>query len=199
MSISYPLTPPSSPIHSSLEWRLESVVVSSVNRFNLKRTTQEHAGKRWVLSVAFAPMTRAQAAPWFAFFAKLDGVRGTFLYGSYLWRTPLGLAGGTPLVKGAGQTGQSLLVDGATPSAQFLKASDMFQIDNSLYQCVNDVSANGSGEVTIDIWPNLRTHLDNAPLTIVSPKCLMRMSVAPVVRELDSRLFSIQFEAEEAL
>lgn len=200
MSISYPLTPPPSPVHSQFEFTMLPNNVLSKNPFNYKATVQEHAGKAWIFSIGFPPMTREQASPWFAFLAKLDGVRGSFLYGSHLWRSPLGLAGGNPKVNGANQTGQSLATDGWTNSSAIFKAGDMIQIDYSLYQVLNDVSANGSGQATLDVWPNLRSHADNATIIISNPKCKMRLRQnGATFTELATRHFALSIEAEEAL
>jgi hypothetical protein len=200
MTITFPINLPSTPRPSQLQWLPDSVVAVSRSPFNGKSQVQEYTGDRWLLSVALPPMERDKASPWFAAMNMLRGRRGTFLFGSYLWGTPEGTAAGTPLVKGASQSGLTLITDGWTPGSAILKAGDMFQIDNSLYQNVTDVSANGSGEATLDIWPRLRGHADNSSIVTNYPKGIFRLREnSRLFVELPSKHFQLSFEAEEAL
>ena len=200
MTITYPLTPPASPIHSRIDFELETVVAISESPYSFVSQTQQRAGERWLISVSLPPMTRENAAPWIAFLSKLNGRKGTFYYGSYLMGTPQGLAGGTPLVKGAGQSGQSLDIDGCTISVNFLKAADFFSLDNKLYQNLNDVSADGSGNATLDIRPRLRGHADNTALVTSFPKGIFRLrDNLSRWSESETKHYLVAFTAEEAL
>ena len=201
MSISYPLTPPSTPKESRTTWDIQGTSVVSASPFTFKSQVLEYSADRWIAEVSIDPLTRAQAAPWMAFLAKLKGRVGTFRWGPELLKTAQGTVAGTPLVKGGSQTGNSLDTDGWTAGSAILKAGDFIQIDNSFYQILTDVSANGSGEATLDVRPRLRTHADNATIITASPKCLLRLSddQIRVVEAPQDRLFSIGFSAEEAL
>ncbi len=90
--------------------------------------------------------------------------------------TPLGAIGGTPLVKGAGQTGANLLVDGATINVpNWLRAGDIISVNGltMIYEVTADCSSNGSGEVTIPINPIIFTGgspADNAAVTVTGVK-----------------------------
>jgi hypothetical protein len=79
-----------------------------------------------------------------------------------------GVHGGTPLVKGASQTGSTLLTNGWTAGVNVLKAGEIFwitgvnsanpdsQLDNSMYQyfvVTADVTSDSSGNATIPIYP----------------------------------------------
>lgn len=179
---------------------MSSTVAVSRSPFSLISQVQQHAGEGWLLNVQLPPMTRADAAPWIAFLAKLRGKRGTFYYGSYLQGTIRGLGGGTPLVNGASQSGYTLAVDGCTNSAGFLKEGDFFSIDSSLYMNLTDVSANGSGQCTLDIWPRLRTHADNTALDLTFPKGIFRLTENGVtISETATKTIAIGISAEEAL
>lgn len=201
MTISYPLTPPSTPAPVREEWFALSAVSISASPFTFQSQVLAHAGDAWGVSLTFPVMTRAQAAPWMAFLASLRGKRGTFLWGDVLQASPQGAGTGTPLVKGASQTGYTVITDGWTNSTLVLKAGDHFQIDNSLYMNLVDATSDGSGNLTLDIWPSLRGHANDAALDLSSPKCLMRLLENQVRVNVtdDSRYYSIAFAAEEAL
>lgn len=90
-------------------------------------------------------------------------------------KTPLDVATGTPLVKGAGQNGNTLAIDGCTPGVTgWLKAGDYFSVNSELKQFTADASTNGSGEATLAFQPALRNSPeDNAPLTVTGATCTM--------------------------
>jgi hypothetical protein len=81
---------------------------------------------------------------------------------------------GATLVNGAGQTGNSLIIDGATAGYTFKKGQLFNHITASrlyLYSVQADVTANGSGQATLSIWPLLRVvPADNAQLDFATPR-----------------------------
>jgi hypothetical protein len=127
-------------------------------------------------------MARANAEGWIAFLLSLNGQQGTFLLGDPLGSTVRGVGTGTPLVKGASQTGNSLITDGWTASQTgILKAGDYFQLGSSssskLYKVLADANSDGSGDATFDIWPSINTAVDNnSALTIASAKGAFRLA-----------------------
>lgn len=201
MTISYPITPPVTTGQSNIKLYQKTVVAISASPFTYQQQVQQHEGEKWVLSVAIDPLVRSEAAPWYAFLAKLRGKRGTFYWGDVNTATPQGAVGGTPLVKGAAQTGYVLLTDGWTPGAAILKAGDFFQIGTSLYLNLVDVSADGSGNASLDIWPAIRGHADNAPIITSNPVGVFRLveDMVPIVDVPQNQAFNIYFNAEEAL
>jgi hypothetical protein len=81
---------------------------------------------------------------------------------------------GTPLVNGANQLGQSLVCDGFAPNAR-IDAGKPFSILSGTrrHLCVTTAraTANGSGQVTLPIWPTLRwSPADNATIEIDAPR-----------------------------
>lgn len=77
-------------------------------------------------------MRDIDAGKWVATLLKLNGRQGTFLFGDRIRATPLGSAGGSPLVDGGGQTGQSLVTKGWPLSTDGnLLAGDWLQIGDS--------------------------------------------------------------------
>lgn len=136
----------------------------------LARSTQtfELGGPRWCARYTLRPMLRADAMLWKAFLLQLKGRVNTFYAYDPDCKEPRGVATGTPLVKGAGQTGTSLLIDGCTPNVTgWLLAGDYFTANGEMKQLTQPVNTNGSGEATLYFEPMLRSSpADNAPLTV---------------------------------
>lgn len=180
---SYPLSFPSV-VPATASFRLSRAVSSSISPFTFTQQVYKFGGERWEGNVTFPPMTQANAAELQAFFLEMQGQFGTFLYGdaNYLAKGPRGLASGSPLVKGAGQTGNTLIVDGlSTGLTGWLKKGDYFQLgtglDSRLYQSSVDVNTNGSGEATINFYPALRVSpADNAAVVVTGAKGLFRLA-----------------------
>jgi hypothetical protein len=109
----FPLTFPTLTPQSAT-FRITRATSSSISPFTFRQQVYKFGGERWEGNVTFPPLTSDQAAELQAMFLELEGQYGTFLYGdpNYLAQGPRGLATGSPLVKGAGQTGNTLVVDG---------------------------------------------------------------------------------------
>jgi hypothetical protein len=94
-----------------------------------------------------------------AFFLRLNGkehrVRLRF-YG----QQQRGSLGGAPVVDGAGQTGNTLNITGATASQTgWIKAGDVFKYDGypGIYVATADADSDGLGDVAIPCVPEIRT------------------------------------------
>ncbi len=200
MTISYPLSLPSNLTPSATTWYAANVVAQSLSPFSMKSQTLSYGGEAWRAEISLDPMPRTEVGDWLAFLTALRGKHGTFLLGNELTKTPQGTGAGSPLVNGASQTGYSLVTDGWTPSSNVLKPGDFIQIDNSLYMNLVNVTASGGGAATLDIWPSLRGHADNATIITSNPKCLMRLAdnVQTIIDTPQTSLFSISFGCEEA-
>lgn len=132
--------------------------------------TEERGGARLKLRMVFANLSGADRQDMIAFLAKLNGMEHRFTVRDY-GHTQRGTFGGTPLVKGAGQTGATLLIDGCTTGVtNWIRAGDQFKVGNELKIVTADLNSNGSGEVTLAFRPKLRTSpADNAAITTSSP------------------------------
>jgi hypothetical protein len=76
----------------------------------------------------------------------------------YCWPDRKGIGGGLPVVDGGGQTGESLLIRGATPNVTgWLKAGDLIQVEGApvVIDVVEDVDTDDDGNATIVISPPL--------------------------------------------
>lgn len=166
---------PASPSLVSSRFGLESN--SQVFESPLTKATQRAllGGGRWMLTGTLPAMTRAQAAPWKAFFMKLEGRVNTFNGYDPDCRSPRGnIVGSTPLVDGGSQTGSTLVTDGWAASTTVLKEGDYFSVNSELKMVTADATTNGSGQVTISFKPALRSSpSNNAALTVENATCTM--------------------------
>jgi hypothetical protein len=160
---------------------MESVVGVQPAPLTLEQTVYVWQGDVWHGMLEWGEMNRSDAAAVIAFIAALNGAEGTFLAGDPLAATPLGTWGGTPLLNGAHAAGiKTLTVDGFTAAATG-KAGDYIQFGSGsttrLHMVVQDFTADGSGQATLEIWPRLRAALaDNAPIVKSSTQGLWRLA-----------------------
>lgn len=209
MAYSYPLSLPTITGIRSINLRARNVVGVSQSPFTLKQQVVSHAGQQWEADISLPPMTRAEGEEWVSFLVKLKGMTGTFLLGDPSGATPRGSASsnaGTPLVKGGGQTGDSLTIDGCPATVTgYLKAGDYIQLGNSsaatLHKVLNDSNTNGAGETTLDIFPSIRTApADNAAVTVSNARGLFRLNGSETnwsINEITH--FGITFSAVEVV
>ena len=204
MTISFPIDAPTAFRESDVTLTYAGAVVKDPNPYNFITQIQEWDGSAWGLTIALDPNDRETMAPWMAFLLSLRGPRGSFMWGPVLLGTPLGAVGGTPLVKGAGQTGFTLVTDGWPNSTLVLKKGDLFQVGTRFHMITADATTSGSGEVTLDFCPAIReagVPADNAPIITSNPRGMFRLvdSQVPILRAQRDKLIPIQVTAEEAL
>lgn len=205
MAISYPVTVPSLGIRN-MTIRARSVVGISTSPFTGQQQVYQHQGQWWEAEVTMPPMKRADAEQIAAFLLKMNGVYGTFLLGDPLNTSPRGVGTGTPLVKGANQTGNSLITDGWTAGQTgILKAGDWLQIgtgsNTRLHKVLSDANSDGSGNATFDIWPSLRSSpADNAAIYVNSTKGQWRLASNATEYNIDeAAIYGFTFACVEAL
>lgn len=201
MAISYPLSLPSTDI-AQVRLVANSMVGISQSPFTAVQQVYKYTGQYWEADISLPPMKRAVAEYWISFLLKLNGSYGTFLLGDPNGATPRGVATGTPLVKGANQTGSDLITDGWTTSTTgILKAGDYIQIGNYLHKVLDDVNSDSSGNATLTLFPDLRTSpADNTTITVNSAKGLFRLSSGQTSWDInEASIYGITFAAREAL
>lgn len=164
---------PNTPVFDSLTIRSFAPSFESVSH-SLKRKVLSMGGQRWLMEATFPAMTRAEFAPLYAFSLKQDGRTGTFDIVPPQVATPQGVGTGSPVVNGAGQTGNSIITDGWTPSQTgILKAGDYFKFQNrnKVYMNVEDVNSDVSGNATLTTFPAIPSDdipADNEVLVVSS-------------------------------
>lgn len=172
---------------------------SPINGYLQVRQT---ANARWEASYTIRLMKASEelANDWRAFLGKLQGMYGRF-YGFDPDRvTSRGTATGTPLVKGASQTGYSINIDGCTPNITMYKAGDYVTIGTEYKMVTDDCLSDGSGNATINIIPAQRiAPNDNSAIVHTNPKCIMMLNQNSVSwSSNNAKVISIQFTAREA-
>jgi hypothetical protein len=156
---------------------LEANTQSFGNPFNKNQQRLILSPGIWTATYTIRRMRKNEqmALDFISFFLQCQGMANTFDAYDPDRRTPQGIATGTPLVKGANQSGNTLAIDGCTPStAVWLKAGDYFSVNGEMKQLTANASTNGSGETTLTFQPPLRSKpADNAPLTVTGVTCTM--------------------------
>ena len=118
--------------------------------------TASRKGSLWKVSMSFKNLHGSQRAEMQAFLAKLNGQEHRFYLQDHSFARR-GTGGGTILVRGAGQTGSTLEVDGASFSVtNYLRAGDYVAFNNELHMVTADCDSNGLGYVSIPIAPSIR-------------------------------------------
>ena len=154
-------------------------------------------------------MKRADAEEWISFLIKLKGSYGTFLLGDPSAITPRGTASsspGTPVVNGGSQTGDQLVIDGATASQTgYLKAGDYIQLGSGasakFHKVLEDTDTDGSGNATLTIFPDLRSSpADDATVVVTNAKGVFRLSDNLINWNVDeASVYGITFGCAESL
>jgi hypothetical protein len=169
------ITMPSTPGFISSKFGLETntQTFSSPLTKNVQRLLL--GGARWTASYTLPKMKRERAAAWQAFFLSLDGGLNTFNAFDPDAKQPRGIATGTPLVNGANQTGNTLVIDGCTASVfGWLRAGDYVSVNGELKMATADCNTDGSGNATISFKPAIRNSpSDNSAVTVRNATCTM--------------------------
>lgn len=164
-------------------------------------------GRRKAAILIAAPMWRAQVAlttkqsdidvfAWRAFLMKLRGVQNSFRLKAV---EKSQIAGVTVLVKGAGQTGFSLVTDGWGAAGLKLKAGQMITVGDQLIMLGADVIADGTGTATLTLESYMRASpADNAPVEVANPTAIMALGETVQGWNVDpGRLYGFSFACEE--
>lgn len=209
MTISYPLSTPTNIGIANITLSAENAVAISQSPFTYQQQVVAHPGQRWAASISLPPMKRPDAEYWVAFLLSLKGQIGTFLLGDPNCVTAQGSASttpGTPLVNGAGQTGDTLIIDGLPVSTTgYLLPGDYIQLGSStttqFYKVLTQVNTSVSGGATLDLWPNLRSSpADNSTIIVANTKGRFRLKDNVTqwgINEISS--YGITFDCVEAL
>lgn len=206
MAITFPLSLPAALEAASIRWIAQNAVGGGPSPFTLKQQLHKHSGKMLEIEVTTMRLERADAEEVVAFGLKLGGRFGIFLMGDLPNPDPRGSAGGAPLVKGAGQTGEELITDGWPASTNgVLKAGDWFHVGTGttqrLYKNLVDANSDGAGAMTLDIFPPLReSPVDDAAITVTKARGVFRLASNAFPWDIRRALvYGFQFVALEAI
>lgn len=173
--------------------------------FDGTEQTLELPGGRWMAELRFRHLDIAEWRALSAFVASLGGRAGRFTWSPVARFPRRATATGTPLVKGANQTGKALITDGWGTGTAFL-VGDFFGYNDSsgrsmMHQVTNDAAIT-AGEVTLAFWPSIRrSPADNAAinLTTFSPVWRLSRDDAMMDYEPGDRGFALTLGLEEAI
>lgn len=205
MAITFPLAFPTGLLPAKVNWAQQSNVGVGQSLWTYQQQTQANVGQMWQGTVTMASMTPAQAANFRGWLSCLNGREGTFLIGDPALVVPLGSAAvtpGTPVVDGAGQTGQTLNVKTLPLSATgYLLRGSYLQIGNRLYNLREDVNTDGAGKAALSIWPRLRESPANgAAITLNNCVGTFRLASNNMPADIDSPYwYAYTFGIGEAL
>jgi hypothetical protein len=178
---------------------LRAAVAVTTSPFTGTQQVQDWGGRWWEYEIEFAATQTRDGRKLSAFFAALGGAAGTFVLRDPYIDNPTGL--GTPLVKGGGQSGSTLLTDGWTGTG--LYAGDCFSLgtgaDFRLYQMTADAPPT-AGNATLNFVPPLRSvPADNAALNVTLPGVLLR-ATSPIPAQIGlGDIYRFSITAREAI
>nr|VFK15078.1 MAG: hypothetical protein BECKLPF1236A_GA0070988_101201 [Candidatus Kentron sp. LPFa]VFK30973.1 MAG: hypothetical protein BECKLPF1236C_GA0070990_101251 [Candidatus Kentron sp. LPFa] len=135
---------------ASMGWLLRANTMAHRSPYTGSTETQELPGARWVVKMSFGNMRRSEEQLLQAFINDSRGISGRFRLFHFVRPTPLGTVTGTPRIKGAEQTGASILVDGlpANETGVF-EPGDLIGIGEELKQITARVDSDENGEANI--------------------------------------------------
>lgn len=133
--------------------------------------TLDRQGMKWKFVYTFDNVSGDERAQLMGLIAIVRGQANRFRVDVYD-NPRRGAYGGTPLVAGAGQSGMTLNIDGATPSVtDWIMFGDYFSVTVNgipeLKMATSNASSNGSGAVVLSFQPRLRASpADNATIQV---------------------------------
>lgn len=203
MAITYPITLPMVPAPRTFTQSETSFAAMASSPWSGSQQVQLNQGQLWGFSVTYPPMSDDQARDWAGVLAQLNGRFGTFLFGDPRWKSPRGTWAGTPVVDGAGQSGQTVAMRGFSVGAS-VRAGDYFQHGTGsaakLHRVTKDGTADGAGEIQMEIWPRLRiSPSDGDTLITAVPQGVFRLASPIVSRSWEPFRHGFSFDMIEAL
>lgn len=202
-----PFESPPDTCAASVVMNLTRVNGLTASPFTLEEQQFNWPGEMWTIDFRLPPFTsRRTAMQWIAFGLNLKGTFGCFLMGDPSAKTPAGIATGSPVVDGAGQTGDYLNTTGWTPSQQgIMLAGDYIQIgtgiNSKLYMVTEDTDSDVSGNANLRIVPSLRSSpIDGAAIIVNNAKGLFRLTSNSFPWSVEpGKVYRVAFQAQEVV
>lgn len=153
---------------SKQSWAIVANGTSFVSPFSGATQTMGFPGSRWKTTLTFENMNDAESRLLETLIVRLNGQQHRVRL--FDFGRPVVAQKGTPLVNGAGQSGDSISTDGWAANTLVLSKGDFIQIATEYKQVLDDVTSNASGQATINIGPMLRySPADNAVINVTAP------------------------------
>ena len=170
------ITMPASPVAANIAWDID--VPAQANRAEFtgkRRVTLLTAAPRWYATVKLpAIIGEDRVLDWRAFVVDCDGIANSF---RLIACERDQIAGIAVAVKGAGQSGTTLLTKGWGAPGQKLKRGQFVTVDGQLLMLQAPVFADVNGNAVLSFKPYLRAiPADGAVLEVRRPFAVMSMS-----------------------
>jgi hypothetical protein len=210
MSISYPLSIPTTIGIEQITLRAVNVVALSQSPFTFRQQVFKHPGERWEASVSIPPLRRDFLERWVAFLIALKGQTGTFLLGDPNNTMPQGalaVSTNTVQVDGAVAAGATAIPLKGLPTSTngALLPGDYIQLGAAgtatLHKVLLVMDSNGSGEGTAEVWPATRRALVDSE-TVVYKNTVGRFRLSDSTSEWsinNSNAYQLSFDAVEVV
>lgn len=192
---------PANPSFASMKFTSIQPTLVSVSHSLARQARSRGGAQRWGIEGTYPPMLRSTFAPVIGFALAQRGQYETFtLTPPALWSSARGIATGTPVVKGAAQTGRTVLTEGWTASQTgILLAGDFIKFagDSKVYMVTADCNSDGAGDASVVIEPALMASpADHAVITVNSVP--FTVAFASDIQEFDintasHHAFSVKF------
>ena len=117
-------------------------------------SVQSTDGSYWERQLTFTPMLRDNAEKLLSFLLRLQGQVGTFKCGVFGGRSSRGRPTGVVNLASFSTFDSTMTItDAKANNSKFLIAGDWFEINGSLFKCLEDVRTNSLGGATFEVFP----------------------------------------------
>ena len=161
---------PSTLIPSASEWRFISNTAAFISPLSGTTRTLGRGGDRWAASLNFNALITDDRATMQAFISRLRGQMHRVVLPDHSYKRR-GLLAANFQVNAGGQTGVSLVCEGATAGiTNGMRAGDYITVENYLYMVVVDATSDGSGNITLVLnRPLVQSPANHAAVNILTP------------------------------
>jgi hypothetical protein len=170
-----------------------------------KRQVRQIGAQYFSFTVAMPPLQQEKAQEVFAFLQKQKGSSGDFTIVAPLDNLGVGKSEADIQVVGAHVSGDALIdLDGFTANqVDVLKAGDLIKFSghSKVYMVQNNIQADSSGAIDLQISPNLVTSLaNNETVTVNKPSFTVYLENNEIMYSTDaSGFYSISFDVREVI
>lgn len=159
---------------STFNWYLNSNGASFTSPWNGQTQTVRYPGSAWVAEMTLEDMDDIEARYLEVMLVQLDGMAGRIKLRDF-GRQPAEVLG-VPLVKGATQSGTSLITDGWTPNSLVLSFGQYITVNDELKLVTSNITSDATGQAVITFGPQLRNSpADNSTIEVAMPYGIFRL------------------------
>lgn len=187
-----------------VQWEFSDAVAIVASPYTGQTQAQAWAGADMLRgTMSFPPLQQSQTDAVVAFLMECRGMANAFLLGDPLKKTPAGMAvNSAPVVNGGNNPAGSTQVQTSgwrVNSARLLLPGDWIQIGYRLHRNLNVVTADGSGNATLNLWPSLREQAsDGTPIILHNTQGIFRLADNKRAWSADiTRLSNVSFRVQE--